>query len=351
MPRAAQVYHSIIHFLARSGFSRLARGLRAGQPCILTFHGLRADDDPGLLDAGLHTPVSVFREICRHLAANYRVMPLSRIVRAVKNGRPLPEGTVAITFDDGYASNHTLASPVLREFGLPATIFATSGFVDRTESLWFHRLEFAVARTALTSLKVSGRTFPLADDEQRQSAYAAQAAGIKALPQEQVAGEMERLEDELGVSLAAAAEPPAIFQPLSWQQARELQEGGLIELGGHTHRHLILGRCAAATARFEIEQSRDRLTAELGITPRLFAYPNGQTGDYTAETAALLQAADFEAAVTMSPGFVRAESDLYALPRYGAPASLGETEATVSGLFETLKQWRLALRPAPVLSR
>jgi hypothetical protein len=32
--------------------------------------------------------------------------------------------------------------------------------------------------------------------------------------------------------------------------------------------------------------------------------------------------------------------------RYGAPMSVAETEATVSGAFETLKAWRLATREA-----
>ena len=327
MSLATQLYHSAVQLLARSGFARLARGLRPGQPCILTFHGLRADDDPGLLDGSLHTPVSVFRDICRHLAAKCQVVHLSEILRALEDRLPLPDGTVAITFDDGYASNHDLAFPILREFGLPATIFVSTGFVDGTEHLWFHRLEYAFAR--------SGRAAWL---------FAETAQHLKDLPQEGIGAEVDRIEREWGTNYASAGDKPAIFEPLTWKQIREMNRSGLVEFGGHTHRHFILGRCSTETARHEILMSRDRLTEELSLAPRLFAYPNGQPGDYTAETVCLLREAGFRSALTMSPAFVSPACDRFAIPRYGAPTTLAEVEATVTGTFETLKEWRIATR-------
>src|SRR5258708_32656481 len=39
------------------------------------------------------------------------------------------ERLVAITFDDGYRDNLTVALPLLEKFGLPMTLFVTAGFV------------------------------------------------------------------------------------------------------------------------------------------------------------------------------------------------------------------------------
>jgi peptidoglycan/xylan/chitin deacetylase (PgdA/CDA1 family) len=326
MSRFSSLYHQTVQFMAQRGLARLARGLQEGQPCILTFHGLREDNDPGFIDAELHTPVSVFRDICRHLSTRYRVCSLSVLVDALKKGLPLPDGTVAITFDDGYASNYQLAYPILREFDLPATIFVTSGFVDRTQLLWFHRIEYAYAHSQL------------------RAEYGKVAAYLKALPQERLEEETSRLESKLSVKLRERGRLPDIFEPLTWNQIREMQSSGLVELGGHTQTHLILGRCGSDTARREIQESYERLRAETGVKPQLFAYPNGQPGDFTAETAALLADVGYTAAVTMSPGFVHPRTSLFEIPRYGAPMSVAETEATVSGAFETLKAWRLATR-------
>lgn len=329
MASLTRLYQSSVQLIARCGFSRIARGLRSGQPCILTFHGLRADDDQGLLDNSLHTPVSVFRDVCRHLAASYHVVHLREIVSALKNKTRLPDGSVAITFDDGYESNYQLAFPVLREFGLPATIFVATGFVDGTKHFWFHRLEHAFASVGRDA-----------------AAFAHAAQQIKALPQENVDVEIARIEAGMGASYAALAAKPAIFRPLTWPQIREMHESGLVEIGGHTRSHLIVGRCMAETAREEIVACRDRIAQELGVPPRLFAYPNGKLGDHTPVTARLLREAGFAAAVTMSPGFVQPSCNPFTIPRYGAPSTLGETEATVSGTFETLKRWRAGTRHA-----
>jgi hypothetical protein len=42
----------------------------------------------------------------------------------------------------------------------------------------------------------------------------------------------------------------------------------------------------------------------------------------------------------MVNGRVGEHSSLFQLPRYGSPESVWEAEATVSGAFEILKEWR-----------
>ena len=255
---------------------------------------------------------------------------------------------MAITFDDGYLSNLRIAAPILADFGLPATIFVTSGFVDRTVPLWFHRLEAALARTELAAalLPVKGETaaMPLSNPAARTRTLSALQYELKSLPQEEIYEAVAQIESALGVAWLPD-DVPDIFQPLSWEQIARMHSGGLFSFGGHTHRHLILGRCAESTIREEIRLSRDALMEATGVQPTLFAYPNGQDGDYSSLAAQLLNEAGFEAAMTMSPGFINRAGDLYALPRYGAPESVDEAEATVSGTYETLKEWRTSISP------
>ena len=49
--------------------------------------------------------------------------------RAAARGRA-PARALAITFDDGYADNATVAAPILLRLGLPATFFVATGFLD-----------------------------------------------------------------------------------------------------------------------------------------------------------------------------------------------------------------------------
>ena len=51
---------------------------------------------------------------------------------ACLNGpEPLPERPVLITFDDGFADYAHVALPILERHGLPATLFVTTGWLDR----------------------------------------------------------------------------------------------------------------------------------------------------------------------------------------------------------------------------
>ena len=305
--------------LSVSGVAAWARKTLAGEAAVLAFHGICEKPDGSVLDEALHLPVETFERVCRHLAKNYEVLPLAEISARLLAGEKLPARTVGLSFDDGYASNYGLAFPVLKELGLPATIFLATGFLDGDQPLWFQQVDLALlARHGRAGVEKLG---PL-------------LARLKAEPDEAMRQEVAVL--MAGQSLSA----PPVTRPLSWDQVREMQASGLIAFGAHTHSHPILARCTTARQRQEIYTSRDRLAAELGQAPQLFAFPNGGGQDYGPETLRLLAEAGFESAWTMVPGRVRAGGSGYELPRYGSPASVWEAEATVSGAYELVRRWK-----------
>lgn len=72
-----------------------------------------------------------FREHLEHLAEHeFNVWPLPRLLAALQRGEPIPPRTVAITFDDAYASVYDTAWPMLREQGWPFTVFVSTQYID-----------------------------------------------------------------------------------------------------------------------------------------------------------------------------------------------------------------------------
>ena len=90
---------------------------------ILTYHSL---DDSG-------SPISVAPvDFARHVSwlarARVPVVPLDALLAHRGAG-------VAITFDDAYTNVASIAAPLLREHGFPATVFAISGMAGRS-NVW-----------------------------------------------------------------------------------------------------------------------------------------------------------------------------------------------------------------------
>ena len=117
------------------------------------------------------------------------------------------------------------------------------------------------------------------------------------------------------------------------------------KIGGHTDRHPILARCTDEEAREEIVGGGEKFQQLLGHAPRWFAYPNGGIGGFDVrKSAQCLQEAGEEGAFSMIYGRVRADHQPWNLPCCGAPRSAREAEATVSGAFEVVKEWKQHFR-------
>jgi peptidoglycan/xylan/chitin deacetylase (PgdA/CDA1 family) len=95
-------------------------------PVILTYHSISEGDTPLQIAPGL------FAEQMQWLHDNVHVAALAEVVGTLTDRKPLPERTVALTFDDGFADFHSAAAPVLRRLTVPATIFLPTGLCGKT---------------------------------------------------------------------------------------------------------------------------------------------------------------------------------------------------------------------------
>lgn len=89
---------------------------------ILTFHAI--DDLASVIS---FSPKVFRRGMARLHESGYRTLSLLQVVDCIRRGKPFPERSFAITFDDGYQSVFDEAFPVLRQYGMSATAFLTVG--------------------------------------------------------------------------------------------------------------------------------------------------------------------------------------------------------------------------------
>ena len=324
------VFYGALHAAGLTGFA--LRKSRRHVP-VLIYHGVAARRWPAVLDCeGKHLPTADFDRQLAFLKDNFQVVTLARYAAALSGGEPLPEGCAVITFDDGYEDNHESAFPLLRKYGLPATVFLSADFVIDKAPLWVDRLAWAFARTELGRWKApsEGPAWPLETDAGKAACYLWAKRGLKALPD----ADREFFLCRICAALAGPepAPLPELYRPLSRDQVREMAASGLVEFGSHGCRHAILTSLPQEDARRELVRSKEALEEFCGAPVRSFSYPNG---DWTPGLARMAAEAGYSCAVA---GGLRLNpptgADPFAIARLALAAgdSPAMMAATLSGI-------------------
>jgi len=107
---------------------RAARLIRARRSAILLYHGVGPTStriDPGFLRV---RPDAFRAQLDLLLAAGFEIVTVGEFAERC-GGRNSPPGMVALSFDDGMDDNYSVVLPVLREHGLRATVYVTTGLI------------------------------------------------------------------------------------------------------------------------------------------------------------------------------------------------------------------------------
>lgn len=306
----------------------VARTLTAGCGRILMYHRFGR---PGMFR---RMPVDVFEAQIRYLSRHYRIVPLRELVASVRNGG-VKGGTVAITVDDGYEDFVQFAYPVLQKYRVPATIYLVSGFVARQLWLWFDAIHYLVCSAApgqyRLDLGIVRTDATLGDAASRNQLWDRLADACLPLEPQVRSRVLNDLAAQLRVPLPTA--PTSEYAAMSWEQARSL-DPKIVELGAHTLSHPILSRCTREEQQHEIQSGRRMIEGEVQREVTNFCYPNGQPGDFNADTIELLRGMGFASAVVAHGSMIRAGADPFTLERLAAPDEMSEFRRLVDGITE-----------------
>lgn len=86
-----------------------------------------------------HKTIKEFTDDLDYLAKNYHPISLTDLLLFIKNGTTLPRKALHLTFDDGFRELYDIVAPLLRQKGIPATIFINSAFTDNKNFCYQHQ--------------------------------------------------------------------------------------------------------------------------------------------------------------------------------------------------------------------
>jgi len=299
--------------LATPLFEACCRLLTRRHVRALMYHrfSAQATGDPRFADAG-----SLARQLDLIKAHHTPITPDQHHAHHV-HGAALPGPCpVVLTIDDGYRDMLEVAHPLLRERGLPAMLFMTTGLADGPFWFWWDKIEYLVSQAPATTheLDVLGRrlALDLRDAAGRRQAWSDVADRCRFAANDDKLAFIDDLARQLDVALPTAA-PPG-YRGVTWDELRTMVDEGLL-VGAHTVSHPILSRVPHAEATDEIARSRARLEQQLDRPVPWFCYPQGGPADYTDQLCTFLADHGYKGSylayqVTGHP------ADPYRMPRY-----------------------------------
>jgi peptidoglycan/xylan/chitin deacetylase (PgdA/CDA1 family)/ubiquinone/menaquinone biosynthesis C-methylase UbiE len=261
------------------------RTMRVPSPRIVLFYYHRVFD----IDVQPVYQLGIGREYFRRqlldLGRVYRFVPLKEALEAARAERgPKDRDICCITFDDGYRDNHDVAFPVLRDLGIPATVFVVAGLIGTQELLWFDQVKQAVEKAPGPLLRLpaalGGGSLDVSSPRSRRTALHDLLGRCKDLDDETRRAAVESIVAEMDQPLDR--ERDAL---LSWAEVRAMEAGG-VRFGSHTLSHPILPRIEEpAVLREELAGSLRILKEHAAHPLPVLAYPNGDWSPRVVEAA------------------------------------------------------------------
>ena len=322
------------------GIGHIAQAFGLRKPAIFCFHSVERHDDPDRMNGDMAVTDRFLSDLIDHVRGrNVPIVSLDEAMARLdaREFRPF----LCLTFDDGYRDNGEVAFPVLRRHAAPATIFLTTGVIDRTNPMWWHPLERAFARDDRASGKGAGKGTGKRTSRGRAARLREQAAWAERFRQADP-GDMRQLLADLAGREPGFRPAEAFDNALDWPSIRAMAASRLVTFGAHTVTHPLLARLTGDALAWEIEGARDRCTAMLGVAPKYFAYPFGQPHEVGSEAPQAVARAGFAAAFTTTPSTLKERSvgDRFRLPRImltRRSQSFAAVDAYLSGLTEAIK--------------
>lgn len=242
------------------------------------------DQEPELLEFERGITQERFDDLMRYVRAKMNPVSVGEVTDFVSGQRDIPDRAVAVTFDDGYWDNYSLAYPTLKQYDIPATIYLTTGFIGTNEIQWWDRIGEILKRTEKPNMemrevfeKLGGKfegpaeSLGLTTSRGRNAAWLRLTLWLRPMPPSDIATVVQVLEELLDVDTTPHR---SRHRMLGWEQVREMHKAGL-EFGAHTVTHRSFSELSESEIEKEVLDSKKAIEEKIGAPVVSFAYPFG----------------------------------------------------------------------------
>ncbi|NDV27162.1 polysaccharide deacetylase family protein [Desulfovibrio sp. JC010] len=285
---------------------------------IFLFHGVITDDTTYQVRNYIrkHLNESFFDQLIAELAKTGTPVSMDEVVNISSGKMEAPVKPYAITFDDGFENNFSIAAPILEKHNTPATFYISTQLIDENEMSWIDKIEWCFEELDSFSIQLPGTSEKslLSDAESKMDGLRQIRKYVKSnsdVNPDEVVGDIFQ---QLGLEVITDSSDP-IDQKMSWEQVGKLAENPLFIVGGHTHTHTIMSYLSAEGLAEEVDTCLGLINQNCAFSPTHFSYPEGQENHYSPKVISYLKNKGIICSPTAIDGVNNLNTDPFELRR------------------------------------
>ncbi len=314
-----QIISKVASIISSTGIQNIFERYYGGIGHMLMFHRIIPDTNAKRIHNHLSleiTPEHLEKTINFFIKKDYCFLSIDQLYENFRKGIIPDKKFVVFTFDDGYRDNLEIAYPIFKKYGIPFTVYITTGLPNKTAILWWYILEDML-------LNINAVQFTW---NEKKYFYNSRTSDEKEKAFETIQAFIHQnfsINNYLELFRAVFKD----FQPdltlnssmlgMNWDEIRRLNEDPLVTIGAHTVNHFNLAKLPDDVLKSEILESKIVLEKQLGQPIKHFAYPYGKLHHASEREFECANDLGFNTATTTNIGNIFKENGkmLCSLPR------------------------------------
>jgi peptidoglycan/xylan/chitin deacetylase (PgdA/CDA1 family) len=270
---------------------------------VLTYHRVAEREvDGGDYDEVIDALPQQFEWQIAFLKERFQFIGIEEMNRW-REGKPLPDNPILLTFDDGYLECHSIVLPILKRHGARAAFFVATSYVEQRRMFWWDFINVVLRRTHEARIAIR---YPCACTLELDRGHGPAAARLLQLVKSWIGLDLERFRAHLAevakVQWSDAEERRLVDQILMrWEHVVDLERAGM-DVQSHTRTHRVLQTLSVSQLGDELHGSRRDLEEHLEKRVDAIAYPVGYSLAHLDHVRDALRAAGYSWGFTNQTG-------------------------------------------------
>ncbi len=270
----------------------LSRMILRNKRMILMYHGVSSKKQFKI--NARHLPARQFERHLIYFKKNFNIVSLEEICRMQIDRIKTEKHTIALTFDDGFMNNYTVALPLLIQYKIPATFFICGCSIQDENYIHpFDLLDIVSSTTGDEKISIAGQAFIIGKKYQLVNICNGIPAYdfLNSLSFNVWQNTLKKFVLDYVTNAKIAEIDNEAFKLMSKQTLHQMSNADYASIGSHSYDHINLTQLSEEEILNQLKESKKILKHHSGKRITAIAFPSGY---YNAKVIELAKDAGYE---------------------------------------------------------